>query len=164
MGRRGGKIRDHGLYLRVFSSPRVSQGFDMLEGMNAPDEVATTGHGRRGLLLHIVAIGIALLALLLAVGAVVLETVDGDESTGPPLFNEATQTETVPLAANRKYTGPEDIPGLVDKPQIRWCSSSVVTAPGQGGSSTRQQNPSSVMIAVETLTLARAPSSLRPST
>jgi S1-C subfamily serine protease len=85
----------------------------MLEDMNAPDEVATTGHGRRGLLLHIVAIGIALLALLLAVGAVVLETVDGDESTAPPLPNEATKTETVPLAANRKYTGPEDLPGLV---------------------------------------------------
>ena len=87
----------------------------MLEGMKAPDEVATTRHGRRGLLLHIVAIGIALLALLLAVGAVVLETVDGDQSTAPPLSNEATETETVPLAANRKYTGPEDIPGLVDE-------------------------------------------------
>ena len=68
-----------------------------------------------GLILGSVAVGVSVLALLVAVGSVVLQTTNGDGSFVLASSDDASTPESKPLAANRKYTGPEDIPGLVDE-------------------------------------------------
>jgi S1-C subfamily serine protease len=49
------------------------------------------------------------------VASVALQTIDGDGSFALAPADDASEIESKPLAANRKYTGPEDVPGLVDK-------------------------------------------------
>jgi len=71
--------------------------------------------GRSGLIVGSLAIGVALVALLVAVGSVVLQATNGDGSFALAPSDDASEAESKPLAANRKYTGPEDVPGLVDE-------------------------------------------------
>ena len=82
--------------------------------VNSKAEPESTSGGRSGLIAGSLAIGVALLALLVAVGSVVLQTIVSDGSFALTSVDDVSQTESKPLAANRKYTGPEDLPGLVD--------------------------------------------------
>ena len=67
-----------------------------------------------GLILGSIAVGVSLLALLAAVGSIVLQQAgDGTKFTVGTAEN-AGEEGSVPPAASRKYTGPEDLPGLVD--------------------------------------------------
>ena len=89
----------------------------MLINMDPSGDQQSRTRGPVGLILGSVAIGVALVALLVAVGSVVLQTTDSDGSfaLAPSDTASETETESRPLAANRKYTGPENVPGLVDE-------------------------------------------------
>ena len=93
----------------------MSDAFGILRRVNLEVKPEPMSSGRSGLILGSVAIGVALLALLVAVGSVVLQTTDSDGSFAVAPSDDASETESKPLAADRKYTGPEDIPGLVDE-------------------------------------------------
>ncbi len=83
--------------------------------MTSEVEAVPGSAGRSGLIVGSLAICVALLALLIAVGSVVLQTIDADGSFALAPSDDVSERESKPLAANRKYTGPQDIPGLVDE-------------------------------------------------
>ncbi len=93
----------------------MSEVFGMLINMDPSGDQQSRTRGPVGLILGSVAIGVALLALLVAVGSVVLQTTDSDGSFALAPSDDASEIEPKPLAANRKYTGPENVPGLVDE-------------------------------------------------
>jgi S1-C subfamily serine protease len=74
-----------------------------------------------GLILGSIAVGVSVLALLAAVGSLVLQQVGGGTPFTVGTTENAGEEDSVPPAASRKYTGPTDLPSLV-----RAASSSVV--------------------------------------